>query len=87
MMKNNIHFSRQALADLDDIWDYIAHKINNPIAAGHTTEGILHAVEQLEFFPGAGKTLYFSNGINSGYRFIVYKKIEKIDNRGQIYKN
>ena len=72
-MKNNVHLSDQATADLDDISNYITGQLNNPIAANRTVNGIIHAMEQLEIFSGAGSIVYFSNGSDSGYRFVMYR--------------
>ena len=71
-MDNNIHYSPQALDDLEEIWSYIHDELCNPSAARNTIDGILKAVERLKVFSGAGAVLSFSDGINSGYRFVMY---------------
>lgn len=71
-MDNNIHYSPQALDDLEEIWSYIHDELCNPSAARNTIDGILKAVERLKVFTGAGAVLSFSDGINSGYRFVMY---------------
>lgn len=58
-MKNNVHLSNQAMADLDDISNYITGQLKNPMAANHTVNGIIHAMEQLEIFSGAGVNRIF----------------------------
>ena len=71
-MENNIKYSPLALADLDEIWDYISLQLSNPTAAENTVNGILAAVDTLKQFPKSGATVEFSNGISSGYRFVQY---------------
>ena len=73
-MPSKIEYSRMALRDLDAIWDYIANKLENSTAAQRTVDGILDAVALLARFPESGQKLVFDDGLESGYRFIVYKK-------------
>ena len=40
-----IHYSEEALADLDNIWEYIAFKLKNP-DAGYSSESPLKAREK-----------------------------------------
>ena len=72
-MENKIHYSPQALTDLDEIWNYIALELSNPIAAENTVNGIIAAVDTLKVFSGAGAMLRFFDGMNSGYRFVCHK--------------
>ena len=37
---NKINYSPRALQDMDDIWDYIAQELKNPIAAKLTIDRI-----------------------------------------------
>ena len=69
-MDNHIHYTPQAMDDLEEIWTYISDELSNPSAARNTIDGILKAVERLKVFSGAGAVLTFSDGINSGYRFV-----------------
>lgn len=71
-MDNHIHYTPQAMDDLEEIWTYISDELSNPSAARNTIDGILKAVERLKVFSGAGALLCFPNGINSGYRFVMY---------------
>ena len=71
-MDNHIHYTPQAMDDLEEIWAYISDELSNPSAARNTIDGILKAVERLKVFSGAGAVLTFSDGINSGYRFVRY---------------
>ena len=50
-MPSKIEYTRTALQDLDAIWDYISNKLENPIAAQHTVDGILDAIALLASFP------------------------------------
>lgn len=71
-MENKIHYSPQAQKDLDEIWAYITSELGNPNAAANTVNGIMDAVDRLKTFSESGANLFFSNGINSGYRFVQY---------------
>ncbi len=70
-MRSNIRYSKEALRDLDDIWDHIAHELQNPSAAKHTVDKIIDAVSRLEDFPEMGSPLSAVVYDSSGYRFLV----------------
>ena len=48
-----IHWTEEALADLDSIVEYIA--ADQPVAAAIQSDRILNAIQQLEPFPLAGR--------------------------------
>lgn len=73
-MRNKLEYSPKAQKDLDDIWDYIEHKLYNPDAARRVVNGILDRIDQLGDFPKTGAELEFSDGIRSGYRFVIFEK-------------
>lgn len=68
-----LHYSPEALNDLDGIWDYIAQNLGNPAAAQSTVNGILNVIDLLAEQPEMGAPLVFSSGLNSGCRFVIYK--------------
>ena len=68
-----IHYSPLSLQDLDDIWDYISQKLYNTIAAQNTINGIMNVIDRLAEQPEMGSPLYFLSGLNSGYRYVIYK--------------
>ena len=70
---NNILYSPKAQADLDEIWDYISDKLQSPSAAQNTVNGILDTIEMLREQVEIGKPLYFSSGLYSGYRYLIYR--------------
>lgn len=72
-MQNKIEYSPRALKDLDEIWDYIESDLYNPNAAQNTVEGIMDKVDGLSSFPKSGVKLEFNNGLDSGYRYVVFK--------------
>ena len=72
-MAYNLRYSPLALKDLDEIYDYIACRLENPSAADHTLDGILSAIERLKEFPETGAVLYSVLGMETDYRFIIYK--------------
>lgn len=66
-----INYSPEAQNDLDSIWEYITYHLSNPIAADNTVNTILDAIDNLETNPQMGIPLYFSDGLNSGYRYLI----------------
>lgn len=72
-MHNKIQYSPLALKDLDDIWDYITNELMNSSAAENTVNGIMDMIDDLDGFPEIGSRLLFDNGLDSGYRFIIFK--------------
>lgn len=72
-MHNKIQYSPLALKDLDEIWDYITNELMNPSAADNTVNGIMDMIDGLDGFPETGSRLLFDDGLDSGYRFIVFK--------------
>ena len=72
-MQCKIDYSPRALQDLDEIWDYIEYELCNPSAAQSTVEGIINKVDVLAAFPESGARLEFDNGLDSGYRYVVFK--------------
>lgn len=72
-MQSEIYYSPRALKDLDEIWNYIELALCNPSAAQNTINGIMDKVDGLAAFPESGAKLEFDNGLNSGYRYVVFK--------------
>ncbi len=73
-MHNKIYYSPLALKDLDEIRDYITNELMSPLAAESTVNGILETTDKLNGFPEAGSRLLFDNELDSGYRFVIFKK-------------
>ncbi len=72
-MQSKILYSKEALEDLDSIWNYIESDLCNPSAAERTVVGIMDKIDAIATFPGSGSKLIFDNGLDSGYYFVVYK--------------
>lgn len=70
-MKNNIHYSREAQSDLDEIWEYISFELCNPQAAENTVNKIMDTVDELEVFSEIGTTLSSVTDMESDYCFLV----------------
>lgn len=68
-----VRYSEIALADLDDIWEYIALKLLNPDAAANTVNGIMDAIDRLSEYPLSGTPLNALLDIESDYRFVIYR--------------
>lgn len=72
-MHYKIQYASMALKDLDEIWDYITKELMNPSAAENTINGIMDIIDNLTDFPETGAKLIFDNGLDSGYRYVLYK--------------
>ena len=72
-MQSKVEYSPKAVRDLDEIWDYIENELCNPSAAQNTVDGIMDKIDDLAMFPESGAKLEFDNGLESGYRFVVFK--------------
>lgn len=70
-MKHKILYSKESRRDLDEIWDYIASELQNPIAAERIVNSIMDAVDQLVDFAESGAPLTSVADIESDYRFLV----------------
>ena len=63
-----------ALADLDDIWSYIADELKSPRAAERTVGTITHTVSRLADFPDSGTPLSAAYSLATNYRYVVAGK-------------
>lgn len=70
-MKNKIHYSPEALNDLNEIWEYIFSELSNPQAAEKTVSNIMDAIDMLQEFSQIGAPLSSITDIESDYRFLV----------------
>lgn len=66
-----IKYAPLALADLDEIWAYIADELGSPQAARSTVATILSTVSRLATFPESGTPLSALYPIRTSYRFVV----------------
>lgn len=73
-------YSPLALQDLDDIWDYIAVKKDNPAAAERIVGGILARIDLLSSFPESGTPLSSIHPLRSDYGTV--KILSQIDRGG-----
>ena len=51
----------------------IEFELCNPSAAQNTIDGIMDKVDGIASFPESGAKLVFENGLDSGYRYVVFK--------------
>lgn len=72
-MQSKIAYSPRALKDLDEIWDYIEVELCNLSAAQNIVNGIMDKVDGIAAFPESGAKLEFEKGLDSGYRYVVFK--------------
>ena len=72
-MPNILHYSPQAIQDLDEIYDYILTTLQNPIAAKNTVQGIRQSISDLKTLDNIGVKLVLPNGFETAYKFIQYK--------------
>lgn len=68
---NKLHYSPEALSDLDEIWEYIFEDLQNPAAAQNTVAGILDTIEKLQHFSEMGPPLSSVTEVETDYRFLV----------------
>lgn len=73
-MPNTIHYSPEALIDMDKTYDYIRFELQNPIAAKNTIDGIRNAIQDLKTLDNIGVKVFLPNGLETAYRFIHFKK-------------
>jgi len=69
-MMANIFMSEEAVRDLEQIGDYIAHQFKSPKSALNATRKIQEKINQLEDFPLIGKPLAAIVAVNTDYRFL-----------------
>ena len=70
-MKCKLHYSTDAIRDLDEIWDYILTELSNPSAAEKVVNQIMDKALQLEEFPRKGALLSSVTSMITDYRFLV----------------
>ena len=70
-MKCKLHYSDDALQDLDEIWEYITTELCNPSSAEKAVHQIMDKVEQLEKYPQMGALLSTIVSMINEYRFLV----------------
>lgn len=70
-MKNEMHYSPEALRDLDEIWDYIALELSSPSAAENTVNGIMDTADKLKEFAKIGAPLSSIVDVETDYRFLL----------------
>ena len=68
---NNLHLSPEAQNDLEEIRDYIATELENPIAALNTVSRITKSIRILQTHAGAGAPLSSIADVESDYRYLV----------------
>lgn len=66
-----LHYSPDALNDLDEIQEYIEMELCNPSAALNVIDNILDTVEKLKDYPDMGARLSVTADIESDYRFVI----------------
>jgi len=69
-----IKYSEASINDLNQIGDYIAGRLSNPVAALNTVNKILDAIDRLSGSPLMGASLSSVAEIETDYRFLVCGK-------------
>lgn len=69
-MKNKLHYSLEALNDLDETWDYIMMDLGNPTAAEYVVNRIMNVIDKLEDFAQMGIPLSSVADVETNYRFL-----------------
>lgn len=70
-MKNKLHYSPEALKDLDETWGYIVMDLGNPDAAENVVNGIMDVIDKLEDFAEMGAPLSSVADVETDYRFLL----------------
>ena len=73
-MKNKIHYTAEALRDLDEVWDYIGINLNSPNAADRIVNRIINDIDLLKDYTAIGVELSEVTGLESDYRYIISGK-------------
>ena len=68
---NNVHYSPEALQDLNEIWNYILSELCNQDAAENVVNKIMDTIDKLATFPEMGALLSNVANIESDYRFVI----------------
>jgi len=66
----SIFMSEEAIRDLEQIGDYIAHQLKSPKSAFNTIRKIQERINQLEDFPLVGTPLSAVVATHTAYRFL-----------------
>ena len=69
-----VHFSPEALNDLEQIKNYIQSDLENDIAADNTVKKIIDRVRELEAFPKMGAPLNSFTKTENSYRYLLCNK-------------
>lgn len=67
----HLHYSADAIRDMDEIWDHIATVLGNPIAAAATIDHLQDQIEQLADFPSLGTPISSPKRMKDQYRYLV----------------
>ena len=66
-----VHFSPEALNDLEEIKSYIQNDLENDIAAANTVKKIIDRIRELEAFPKMGSPLDSVTKTENSYRYLL----------------
>lgn len=72
-MADTLKYSPKAMKDLDNIFDYIASELKEPVVAGNMVNGILEQHDKLKEFSGIGAIYKLPDGAETVYRYLVHK--------------
>jgi len=66
-----VKYSAASISDLEQIGDYIAETLKNPVAALNTVNKICETIDTLNLFPLIGAELSSITEIDTDYRFLI----------------
>lgn len=84
-MKNKLHYSPEALNDLDEAWEYIMMDLGNPDAAENVVNRIMDTIDRLVDFAELGALLSSVTDVETDYRFLlsenymIFYRLEETD--------
>ncbi len=70
-MKYNLFITKAAQEDMDDIYNYLVHELNSPLAAGKLVSKLLDRMKQLVEFPFSGEVQPNLQMLNFIYRRLI----------------
>ncbi|MCL2168649.1 MAG: type II toxin-antitoxin system RelE/ParE family toxin [Defluviitaleaceae bacterium] len=70
-MVNTIEYGKLAIADLQEIGDYIEHELHSPQAASNTVNRIMDSIDLLTLSPYMGKSASSITDVETDMRILV----------------
>ena len=73
-MSCRIEYSKKAINDLDDLFNYMLIESLDKIGVERFFNKLFETIDLLTDFPYSGKQLILARNIKTNYRYLIYKK-------------